>query len=89
MARCNLSLNTLERMIMLSSEFEYMESGRVVHMYAETTCGTEQYILGTFRPAQNGYYYFEPVNGAELSCKMLREAAKKVSELNTRENDNE
>lgn len=63
----------------LSSEFEYSYRNGLCFMYATTPDGCV-YILGTFRKTDD-YYRFYP-DGTELTCKMLREAAKKCSNLN-------
>ena len=68
---------------MLSSEFEYKEHFGVIRMSGERECAPfDNYIIGYFEKTDEGYFVFEP-SIHRMTCKQLREASKKVSELNT------
>jgi len=69
---------------MLSREFEYKDHFGVIRMIAERDYGPfDKYTIGHFEKNEDGYFVFEPSNGVQMTCKQLREAAKKAGELNT------
>ncbi len=67
----------------ISRQFDYIKSGDAVHMYADLD-SFEEIHIGSFRENDNGYYEFHS-GDHPLTCKMLREAAKYASNLNTGE----
>ncbi len=69
---------------MLSREFEYKEHYGVIRMIAERDVAPfDKYVVGNFEKVHEGYFIFMPSEGVGMTCKQLREAAKKTIELNT------
>lgn len=70
-------------MQILSDIYTYVETGPGIHkMIAERDNGPfDVYSVGEFRK-DGDYYVFYPSVGVAMTCKTLREASKKTSNLN-------
>jgi len=69
---------------MLNASIEYKEHYGVIRMWCERDSAPfDDYIIGHFEKDGDGYYVFEPASGVRMTCKHLRMAAEKASELNT------
>ena len=69
---------------LLSREFEYVEIGETVEMSAERDCGPfDEYVVGYFIKDDDGHYRFAANSDEPMTCKQLREAAKKCGLLNS------
>lgn len=70
-------------MQILSEIYMYVESEPGIHkMFAEQDHGPfEEYCVGEFRK-DGDFYVFYPSAGVAMTCKTLREASKKTSNLN-------
>ncbi len=67
----------------LTASIEFKEESGVITMWCERDCAPfDDYMLGHFSKEEDGYYEFTPYGG-KMTCKHLRTAAKKASELNT------
>ena len=44
--------------------------------------GDDDCLFGAIRKDADGYYWFHPSRRVVMSCRMMREIAKKLSELN-------
>ena len=61
----------------------FKEHGSVIRMMDERDCTPfDEYIVGYFDKGEDGYYEFNASEGVRMSCKHLRVAADKASELN-------
>lgn len=70
--------------VQLMASIEFKDQHGIVRMWAERDCAPfDNYIIGHFEKGDEGYYIFEPSNGVQMTCKHLRTAAAKASELNT------
>ena len=64
-------------------QYEYKEHFGVIRMLRERDTGPFGYfIMGHFEKDEDGYYIFSPTDGVRMTCKDLRTAAQKASELN-------
>ena len=72
---------------MLKSSIEFKEESGVMMMWCENDSAPfDDYMIGHFSKGDDGYYRFKPY-GQEMTCKHLRTAAKKASELNEKISD--
>ena len=68
----------------MEREIEFKDlSGRIIMQVERDSAPFDEYILGVIKKDDLGYYRFAPNPGVIMTCKHLRVAAKKVSELNT------
>ena len=69
---------------MLQSEIEFKDNGEFVEMWFEDDRPPFKDVLaGAFRKDEEGYFRFHPARKVVMTCKHLRIAAQKASELNT------
>lgn len=62
--------------------FEYKYNGEFYEVWDDYWFDKE-ILVGALRKNDEGYYQFHPGRKVVLSCKMLRDIAEKLSELNT------
>lgn len=67
----------------LSEQFKYVDAEIGVIMKGELEYGPfDDYNIGVFQKDEDGFYRFLAFSELPMTCKMLREAAKKCSNLN-------
>ena len=64
-------------------EIEFEDHFALILMFCERDVDPfDRYCLGHFENCDDGYWRFKPNRGVAMTCKQLREAATKASELN-------
>jgi len=67
----------------LSDIFNYVDTGVGIEMTGEMDVAPyEAYVIGRFHKQEEGYWVFTPQGDRYMTCRILREAAKKCSILN-------
>lgn len=67
---------------------EFRNCGEIIEMWTENDAPPfNDYVVGEFKRDDEGYYRFHPSATVVMTCKHLREAAKKASFLNSTPND--
>lgn len=68
---------------MLTASIEFKECKDSVNMWCERDSAPfDDYIIGGFKKEEDGYFVFYPALGVQMTCKQLRLAAQKASDLN-------
>lgn len=66
------------------NQYEYKDHFGLVRMFRERDLAPfDYYIIGNFEKEDDGFYIFVPADSVRMTCKDLRTAAQKASELNT------
>jgi hypothetical protein len=66
----------------MNKSIEFKEYFHVIRMWVERDCSPfDEYVVGYFDKNDEGYYVFNP-SGVAMTCKYLKFAAEKASDLN-------
>ena len=61
---------------------EFINSGKVIAVFDYCFYISRETLLGSIRKAEDGGWVFNPTSAVTLTSRMLRDIAKKLSELN-------
>lgn len=68
----------------VDGQYRYRDSSGIIQMFRERDIPPFDYFtMGIFKKNDDGYYYFLPYDGVQMTCKDLRTAAQKAIDLNS------
>ena len=63
---------------------EFKDNAEFIEVWGwDAFMGDDDCLLGAIRKGEDDNYWFHPARMAVMSCRMMRDIAKKLSELNT------
>jgi hypothetical protein len=63
---------------------EFKDKGEFIEVWGwDAFRGNDDCLFGAIRKGEDGYHWFHPARRAVMSFRMMRDIAKKLSELNT------
>lgn len=67
---------------------EFKNNGEFIEArgYSEIV-DNDEFLFGAIRKDAAGYYWFHPARKVVMSCRMMREISKKLSELNSKNSE--